>query len=380
MKTSMRLSKDRAGFTLVELLVVIAIIGTLVGLLLPAVQAAREAARNSQCLNNLKQMGLAMLNYENAKRRFTVLKYQPEFWSSNTNQSWVSYIVPILPYMEQGSLYNQCVTLSSTNGSIFGATGAAYIGTVKCPSDSLAVSGRSRFSYHCCTGDTISKGTYANYKASARGPFQNVNPADGNNKNKFVGTKDITDGTSKTVMLAECIVTNGMYSGPTKAKFGFSVSNWGDVGTQPAPADCMNADTTYQPTTSQQAYYHGHDWANTNSHPTDFTTIVAPNAGPAACTFRASTYNSPYTNQNPLSNATSWHQQVTNVVMCDAAVRSVSDFIDAGDPTRTPPSQPSNNGGSSTDVRNYVGQSAWGVWGAMGTIGSGEAKSLSSDQ
>jgi hypothetical protein len=66
--------------------------------------------------------------------------------------------------------------------------------------------------------------------------------------------------------------------------------------------------------------------------------------------------------------------------MCDAAVRSVSDFIDAGDPTRTPPSQPSNNGGSSTDVRNYVGQSAWGVWGAMGTIGSGEAKSLSGDQ
>ena len=66
--------------------------------------------------------------------------------------------------------------------------------------------------------------------------------------------------------------------------------------------------------------------------------------------------------------------------MCDAAVRSVSDFIDAGDPNLTPPSQPSNNGGSSTDVRNYVGESQWGVWGAMGTISSREVKSLSSDQ
>ncbi len=366
----------RAAFTLVELLVVIAIIGTLVGLLLPAVQAAREAARNSQCRNNLKQMGLAMLNYENAKRRFTVLRYQPEFASSSTNSPWVSYIVPTLPYMEQDSIYNQCMSLASSNTSISAATNASFIGTLKCPSDGLALSGKARFSYHCCSGDTVHRGTYANYKACARGPFQIVNPADGNNKNKFVGTKDILDGASKTVMLAESIVTNGMYTSPTKAMFGFGVANWGDFGSQPAPANCMNADPTYQPTTSQQNYYQGHDWANTNGPPTDFTTIVAPNAGPAGCTDKASSYNSPYTNYYPLSNATSWHQQVTNVVMCDAAVRSVSDFIDAGDPTQTPPSQPSNNGGSSTDVRNYVGQSAWGVWGAMGTIGSREAKSI----
>jgi type II secretory pathway pseudopilin PulG len=366
----------------VELLVVIAIIGTLVGLLLPAVQAAREAARNSQCLNNLKQMGLAMLNYENAKRRFTVLRYQPEFASSSTNRSWVSYIVPILPYMEQGAVYDRCIALSSSNSAISGATDV-YIDTVKCPSDAQAVTvirsawgARSRFSYHCCTGDTISKGTYANYRPGARGPFQNVWPADGNNKNKFVGTKDITDGTSKTVMLAECIVTNGVVSNQRKARFGFGISNWDDTGSQPAPANCMNADTTYAPTTDTQRYFHGHDWSSTNGPPTDFTTIVAPNAGPAACTHRASSFNAPYTNYYPLSNAGSWHQGVTNVVMCDAAVRSVSDFIDAGNPIQTPPSQPSNNGGSSTDVRNYVGRSAWGVWGAMGTITSGETLSL----
>ena len=70
MKPSMQARKNRAGFTLVELLVVIAIIGTLIGLLLPAVQTAREAARQAACCNNLKQIGLALANFESTKNRF----------------------------------------------------------------------------------------------------------------------------------------------------------------------------------------------------------------------------------------------------------------------------------------------------------------------
>lgn len=94
----------RNGFTLVELLVVIAIIGILIALLLPAVQAAREAARRAQCSNNLKQIGLAFLNYESTYKIF------PAGARSHAATGWVwgfAWGVPILPFAEQQALYDQ---------------------------------------------------------------------------------------------------------------------------------------------------------------------------------------------------------------------------------------------------------------------------------
>src|SRR5437868_5977630 len=85
----------RNGFTLVELLVVIAIIGVLVALLLPAVQTARESSRRSQCANNIKQIGLAVANYESTHRAMPPGNYHSVFGS---------WLVHILPYMEQGNL------------------------------------------------------------------------------------------------------------------------------------------------------------------------------------------------------------------------------------------------------------------------------------
>ena len=94
------------GFTLVELLVVIAIIGILVGLLLPAVQAAREAARRMQCSNNVKQIGLALLNYESAFRVWPSQSTGPEP-GRNFNARRGSWFTASLPYFEQSGLYQQ---------------------------------------------------------------------------------------------------------------------------------------------------------------------------------------------------------------------------------------------------------------------------------
>lgn len=105
---------NRRAFTLVELLVVIAIIGILIALLLPAVQAAREAARRSQCASNLKQIGLAALNFESARRRFPpgYLGPLPQVYAAPSwdDQQQTGVLVFLLPYMELDSVYEPIET------------------------------------------------------------------------------------------------------------------------------------------------------------------------------------------------------------------------------------------------------------------------------
>ena len=102
-----RFKELRAAFTLVELLVVIAIIGILVGLLLPAMQAAREAARRMQCSNNLTQLGLAVHNFESARRQLPTSLRPPSNLASSGEQSRVSVLTDLLPYLEQTAVFDR---------------------------------------------------------------------------------------------------------------------------------------------------------------------------------------------------------------------------------------------------------------------------------
>ena len=128
----------RSAFTLVELLVVIAIIGVLVALLLPAVQAAREAARRAQCSNNLKQIGLAVLNYESNLR----IMLPGAFWAYDPKDHPIkgSILLHILPYIEQQALYDQFdfkifnLETQSTPRT-FGDLASTYLASYRCPTD-----------------------------------------------------------------------------------------------------------------------------------------------------------------------------------------------------------------------------------------------------
>jgi prepilin-type N-terminal cleavage/methylation domain-containing protein/prepilin-type processing-associated H-X9-DG protein len=202
----------RNAFTLIELLVVIAIIAILIGLLVPAVQKVREAAANSQCRNNLHQLGVAAHNYHGVYKRFPPAVNMPNVNSiTGTNwppapyqTKWFSMHIALLPYIEQENLQTKAVdnVQNPHNVNCAGANpiGAQVVNVYVCPSDSMippytGVYNGLTFaitSYGGCSG-TSATNTASNQMLQ-NGIF---------NMNSTVRMTDIIDGTSSTLMFGE---------------------------------------------------------------------------------------------------------------------------------------------------------------------------------
>jgi prepilin-type N-terminal cleavage/methylation domain-containing protein/prepilin-type processing-associated H-X9-DG protein len=219
--------RKRLGFTLIELLVVIAIIAVLISLLLPAVQSAREAARRAQCVNNLKQIGLAMHNYHTGLGVFPPGSSVSPVTAPGDYGIWASWSAQamMLGYLEQGPLYNAanfnwaalCTDnigtnlgdKASTNASTINAT-VVYtnIASFMCPSDPN-VGQQNNNSYAASYGATTT-GLY-NWGFGI-GSFMSETPADSSGMftiGKSYGVQHVTDGTSNTVAYSEALVGDG---------------------------------------------------------------------------------------------------------------------------------------------------------------------------
>jgi len=316
--------KRKPGFTLVELLVVIAIIGVLVSLLLPAVQQAREAARRMQCGNHLKQLGLALHNYESTYRVFPGL---PD--SSNYG---FSVQAKLLPFIEQGNLQDlidfqqplmQGAGGSQALNSVHNQVARQPIPVLLCPSDgqspifenhsSVAGQAFAGTNYVVCTGSGVD--TNYDTRAATDGMFWWGSAA---------GFRDMLDGSSNTLVLSETLLGLGTDSSGTQpqdrrrqmAQYGGGGMGGAGEGFTSAPGH--NPDLAVAAAVSQWNGFRAGAWIWGREHTSSFNTYATPN------------FKVPDVMRNGFGwfAARSQHPGGAQATLGDGSVRFVADTVD----------------------------------------------------
>jgi prepilin-type N-terminal cleavage/methylation domain-containing protein/prepilin-type processing-associated H-X9-DG protein len=360
---SLQVPRIRPGFTLVELLVVIAIIGILVALLLPAVQAARESARRTQCQNNQKQLVLALHNFHDTYKKFPPLRGGRNDPANRCGDMFG--LVFALPFVEQGPRSDQ---ITGGNPVVsWNNTYAPYLGTMGtllCPSSPLkannpVTSNQPQRSYHLSMGTTVgtnasAAGTSAtitdnNYFGRVNGLFGYEKPGAtlpnclGSESVANMGT--IVDGTSNTVALSEKV------TGDRRSRSVRGLATYPMAGLDTNAAQCLATATNgrYNPGRLLSDWNMGGIWAFGHPNWAGFSTILPPNS--PSCYERNN--NNP-SNSVGVFSVSSLHPGGVQAAMADGSVRFINETIDCGNYGVAP-------------NRNY------GVWGALGTIAGGEA-------
>ncbi len=362
----------RLDFTLVELLVVIAIIGILIGPLLPAVQAAREAARRMQCANNLKQIGLGLQNYHDVYNSFpTRCAFRN---AANANPEWGPFFF-LLPFIEQQAAYDAVQSDMDQKSGFYGpdANSCPSLKTIAVsaywrPSDgnSSSLNDQSgyetfRSNYVYSLADVVLNNNATSTTASnlhcSSGQFSGrfLFPP-----NKWRGIAAITDGTSNTIVVSETATTPSTSgtaaSYPKQIKGGCAGLTIYGGSSDFSPAVCINQKKNSELANPSRSFRRAR-FADGRVWTTGFTTVLPPNA--PSCVDNPGAYNSwGYFTPN------SHHSGGVNAAFADGSCRFVSDTINCGD--LSPKYQ----------SKVYLSQkSPFGVWGAMGTTG-GKTASL----